>query len=683
VIIFDKSVCSDLSQALKKEWLETNGLGGFASSTIAGLNTRRYHGLLVAATAPPVGRKVILSKLEETLVAEGQSYELSANQYPDVVHPKGHELLREFRLRPFPTFVYEAGGLRLTKTVFMVHGENTTVITYSLTGGRRIVLHVRPLVAFRDFHHLTRENADLKREVEVSAGVLKFQPYPDAPALLLAHSPAELETEGCWYRNFEYAEEKSRGLDFREDLYSPGVLHFDLNEGDKVLIIASLHRQTAADAVELAQKESARRRGVERALPKADDFTRSLLLAADQFLVKRDTGKSIIAGYPWFGDWGRDAMIAFPGLTLVTRRFGDARDVLRSFVRACEQGMIPNFFGEGGQPEFNAVDATLWLFQAVRNYMLVTRDHDFVKRELFDALVDILRWHIEGTRHGIRMDSDGLLVCGEEGVQLTWMDAKVGDRVITQRRGKPVEVEALWHAALKTMAWLAHVFGRAELADRCGQLAEKARAAFNQVFWNESARCLYDCVDQGRPDPSIRPNQILAVSLPYTLLSRGKQWMVVNTVQDKLLTPYGLRTLAPDDSGYRGRYEGDQAARDEAYHQGTVWPWLLGPFATAYVKVRRWRRSARAEAAQLLKTFAPHLADAGLGSISEVFDGDAPHAPKGCIAQAWSVAEILRAYHWDVQGFGPDRERYAAGPERRKEDRRPQKPLDARRRPRL
>jgi len=657
VIRFGPEVCGNLDAALGREWLETNGLGGFASSTIVGLNTRRYHGLLTAATKPPVGRLVLLSKVEEALILDGRRVELSANRYPGIVHPQGFQYLAEFRLDPFPVFRYVVDGIEIVKTVFMVHGENTTVIHYALRAPGagasprpgRIRLELRPLIAFRDYHSTTHENAALDPHVQTGPSVASVAPYAGLPRLYVAHDAEALDGTGTWYRNFEYDVERERGLDFREDLFNPFALTVALDGRGQAALIASTEARDIRRVPAYRQAEVSRRAAVLAASPADDDLVRTLVAAADQYIVARGDQKTVIAGYHWFSDWGRDTMIALPGLTLVTGRADVARSILLAFVRHVDKGMLPNRFPDAGEePEYNTVDATLWFFEAVRALLHYTEDYTFVQASLYPVLADIIAWHIRGTRYGIRMDVDGLLAAGEEGVQLTWTDTKIGDWVVTPRHGKPVEIQALWYNALCVMAHLAEVFGDATDQDRYSKMAAQAQRSFTRLFWNEAAGCLYDVVDGETRDATIRPNQIFAVSLPHTMLPDEQARRVVAVVERDLLTPYGLRSLAPGDPQYRSRYEGDPRSRDSAYHQGPAWAWLMGPFITAYLKVNGHSPAARERAAALLNGFREHLRDAGLGQVSELFDGDAPHRPRGCIAQAWSVAELLRSAVEDV-----------------------------------
>lgn len=668
-IEFGREVCGDLGEATSREWLETNGIGGFACSTLIGLNTRRYHALLTAATNPPAGRVVLLSKMEEILQLGERRFELSANQYRDVVHPRGYEYLASFRLDPFPTFCYRCEDVQLEKTVFLVQGENTVVIRYALSGdlhGRVCSLEVRPLIAFRDYHSTTHANDAIHRHAAAQAGLAMVSPYPGLPSLYFAHDAQSIDPTGFWFYNFEYERECERGLDSLEDLYSPLLLRFDLAQHSSATIVASTLHRHFEDAEEFREHEIRRRTRIARASTIDDPFATLLASAADQFIVSRGDQKSVIAGYPWFADWGRDTMISLPGLTLVTGRYDDARAILRAYAGSIDQGMLPNRFLDSGEmPEYNTVDATLWMFHAVHEFLRYTRDYDFIKAEIYHLLAGVIAWHERGTRYGIHLDSDGLLHAGVQGEQLTWMDARVTDasghgREVTPRSGKPVEIQALWHNALRVMAHLASVFGDPAASAHYTALADRARQRFCQVFWNDAAGGLFDVLGEGdEPDASVRPNQIFAVSLPYPLLAGEQALQVVEVVEWELLTPYGLRTLSPRDPNYHGRYEGNPASRDGAYHQGTVWPWLLGPFLTAYVKVHGGtaldtQRDARSRADHFLDSLRDHLMQAGLGQISEVLDGDFPHRPGGCIAQAWSVAEVLRTYMEDVKGNRPE-----------------------------
>jgi len=513
----------------------------------------------------------------------------------------------------------------------MLHGENTTVVEYELRGpAHACFLEIRPLIAFRDFHSTTHHNDALNRKVDDTPELATVSPYPGLPPLHFAHNASELHATGDWYYGFEYDFERERGLDFREDLFNPFVARFPLGSRTATLI-ASTEPHSPFEARAMRRSEIERRASVVAASPSADPFVEDLVVAADQFIVKRGDGKTIIAGYPWFSDWGRDAMIALPGLTLTTGKVDVAKDILLAYAASVNQGMLPNCFPDDGEAcQYNDADATLWFFEAVRALWERTGDAVFIRERFYACMKDIVDWHRRGTRYGIRADADGLLRCGEPGVQLTWMDAKVGDWVVTPRIGKPVEIQALWYNALRILQDLGE--------DTLGDLADRARISFNSRFWNEDAGCLYDVIDGESRDASIRPNQIFAVSLRHSMLDRERAVRVVEVCERELLTPLGLRTLSPRDPQYKPRYEGDVLSRDSAYHQGTAWPWLMGPFITAYAKVKGRPNP------EWLSGFREHLKVAGLGQISEVADGDYPHRPGGCIAQAWSVAELLRVY---------------------------------------
>jgi predicted glycogen debranching enzyme len=555
--------------------------------------------------------------------------------------------MEEFRLDPYPIFTFAVGGVRIEKLLFMVHGQNTTVIQYRVRGreSHSVQLDLRPLVAFRDYHNLTHENAALDQTVQLHhEKLVSVRPYSDHPTLYFVHDADKVVSQGYWYKNFEYALERERGLDFVEDLFNPLTLHFDLRARETVTLIASTEILDIAAAGTLRQQEVDRRSRIVSSVAAGDDLVRTLTAAADHYIVGRGDQKTVIAGYPWFTDWGRDTMIALPGLTCVTGRDEITRSVLREFARHVDRGMLPNRFPDAGEtPEYNTIDATLWYFEAVRSLLHYTADYPFVHAHLYSVLADIIEWHIRGTRYGIKMDGDGLIASSDPNVQLTWMDARIGEWVVTPRNGKAVEIQALWYNALCTMSDIAQKIGIPVDAQKYSGLADLAQRSFNELFWHEEAACLYDAVLGDQKDGSMRPNQILAVSLTHSMLSKERAKAVLQAVERDLLTPYGLRSLSPSDSRYRGHYEGDSVARDGAYHQGTVWPWLFGPFVDAYVKVNGNEKAVQDQVRTWLQPFVSHLTEAGLGHVSEIFDGDSPHQSRGCFAQAWSVAEILRA----------------------------------------
>ena len=637
--------CRDLAVASQREWLETNGLGGFASSTVAGLNTRRYHGLLCAAIQSPSNRFMLLSKLEETLVVDGARHDLAVNCYPGTVHPCGNQLQGSFRMDPFPTFVWQVEDVELSKSIFLVHHSNAVVVEYLLRAQgaavkRDIRLELRPLLAFRGYHELSHQNDSFRGDYTASEGHLSIAPYASLPTLHFAHHAAQVEKTGFWYYNFEYQRERERGLDFSEDLFQPFLLHYDLNTSTQAAVIASLEPRDVASVPALHNAEAARRKSLGG----------KLAAAADQFIVKRGDRHSIIAGYPWFADWGRDTMISLPGLTLCTARSAIAREILEEFSTWIRDGMLPNRFpDQGEQPEYNSVDSALWYIEAVRACAELTGDYDWVFNRLYAGMVEIVDAYIRGTRYNIRLDTDGLIRAGEQGIALTWMDARPNGIPVTPRIGKPVEIQALWYNALRIMESLAARQDNGRKAFYSA-LADSTRAAFQAKFWNGSENCLFDVIDvdsggnAAGKDPSIRPNQIFALSLPYKLLEPEAARQVLDVVERELLTPFGLRTISPKDPQYRGRYAGDVVARDSAYHQGTVWPWLMGPFAMAWFEAHNKDSAGRQRCLQWLSALREYRTAEGMNQLPEVFDGDPPHHPGGCPAQAWSLATVIQSF---------------------------------------
>jgi predicted glycogen debranching enzyme len=619
-----------------REWLEADGLGGFASGTASGLRTRRYHALLNRAATPPTGRAVLVNALEAWLDTPAGSFALSSHAYrPDVIHPDGLRRLVGFRAEPWPSWIFRLpDGSEVVHELFVPHGAPAVVAAWRLVrrgarGGAR--LHIRPLLSGRDHHALHHENASFRFDPTPSSDELRFEPYPGFVTAMRANG--RYTHEPLWFRGFRYDEERARGFPHVEDLASPGVFTFDLAAGEGVWV-AGAGRVPAAPAAELRARERARRAA----------FPSALERAADAYFVRRGAGHTIVAGYPWFTDWGRDTFVALRGLCLAGGRVDLASEIALAWAGAVSEGMLPNRFVDGGEaPEYNAVDASLWYVVAVcETIARAGRSLEASERRLLaEAVAAILQGYQKGTRYGIRLDGDGLVAAGEPGVQLTWMDARVGRREVTPRIGKPVEVQALWVNALRLAGerfdrpdWLA--------------LAQHAARSFEGRFWNETRGCLYDVVDDGhRPgavDAALRPNQILAVGgLPHGLLGGARARRVVDLVEAELWTPLGLRSLAPGEAGYAPRYEGGPEQRDGAYHQGTAWAWLLGPFVEAWLRVRGGGAAARAEArARFLAPLLAHLGEAGLGHVSEIADAEPPHAPRGCPFQAWSLGELLR-----------------------------------------
>lgn len=653
MVDFGREICCAPAGAVDREWLVTNGIGGFASGTVSGLATRRYHGLLVAALDPPLGRTLLVTKLEETAHYDGTEFPLSSNRWADgTVSPQGYVNLERFRLEgSCPVWTFACADARLAKRIFMQPGANTTFVQYSLVSATRpLHLDLKAFANYRDYHGATHAG-DWQMQVDSVEHGLRVVAFGGAKPFFILSATATSEPAHVWYCNFDLAMERERGLDDREDHLQVGTFRVLLQEGESVTIVCTdeLNGELNGDASyesDLARQHDLLKQwaGSQPLAKEAPLWVKQLVLAADQFIVKRPLPDepdacSVIAGYHWFGDWGRDTMVALPGLTLSTGRQQFARNILRTFARYVDCGMLPNVFPDAGsKPEYNTVDAPLWYFEALRQYFEMTNDKELL-RELFPVLVDIIDWHQRGTRFGIRVDSqDGLLRAGEPGVQLTWMDAKVGDWVVTPRTGKPIEVNALWLNALVSMISFARVLGsRTETYEF---LARCVRSSF-QRYWNESAKCCYDVIDGPEPcDLSLRPNQIFAVSLPESALTAEQQRAVVDACARYLLTSHGLRSLAPGHANYQGRYFGGPRERDGAYHQGTVWGWLLGPFVLAHLRVY----DDPIRAASFLEPFANHMRYYGLGSAGEIFDGDAPFSPRGCIAQAWTVGELLRAW---------------------------------------
>ncbi|KXJ98735.1 MAG: glycogen debranching protein [Acidobacteria bacterium OLB17] len=637
-----RSSCTDLPQAERLEWLEANGIGGYASGTVAGMRSRRYHGLLVAATKPPLGRAVLLSGFEEKLVIGGRIYPLSAARYENAVAPEGWKYLKEFRLDPYPIWTFSFDGIEAERRLFMPHGENTTVMSWALSeANAEARLELTPLLAFRDHHHLRHEDARFPHEYTADIGRVEFASFDGFPPLHIACNAVELEKLGVWYRDLAYTIERERGFDFTEDVFAPCVFRFGLEK--PAVVIASTEEHRFEDAAMLEAAEVERRRKVVAAAKPIDETDAIIAAAADQMIVARGTGKTVIAGYHWFDDWGRDTMIALPGLAIANGRPEIAKEILLEYFNYISQGMLPNRFTSGSEtPDYNTVDGTLWFFEAIRAYADAADDHDLIRGDLFLKLVNVIRWHLEGTRFGIRVEDDGLLAAGVPGENLTWMDAKIGDRVITPRMGKAVEIQALWYNALRVMEAFADRFDEARLRTRFADLAARAKASFTEKFWNADAACLYDVIDGDTCDASVRPNQIFAVSLHYPILEGERAKAVVEKVERELLTTKGLRTLAPDDPKYVGHYDGGPVERDSAYHQGTVWAWLIGHFIDAYLRVNAADPQVTAKAAAMLAGLELHLHDTMLGSLSEIFDADAPHSAKGAAAQAWSIGEFAR-----------------------------------------
>jgi predicted glycogen debranching enzyme len=652
---------------LNEEWLVTNGLGGYASGTVSGAITRRYHGLLIAALPNPLGRMMMLNGLSERLRLPGGRVVYTGAEELAGVPPQSTLPAAEFRLDAcLPVWRYEVDGFTLEKRLLLPYRQNTVHITYRLLAGNgRLRLGLRPAIHFRSHDDLVNAGDERKYVVTVCDDEFEIASTKDLPTLrmLILGPSAAFTFDRKETESVPFATERSRGYEWRGSLWSPGYFRSDLAAGDQITLLASTESWETVRALspnEAFVQEMTRRASLLASAPKeAQTGTAAeLVLAADQFLITpvgrvedaaraRATGgevRTVIAGYHWFTDWGRDTMISLEGLTLTTGRKNEAGWILRTFAYYVRDGLIPNMFPEGQKEGlYHTADATLWFFHAIHRYVELTGDHATLQF-ILPKLVDIIDHHIRGTRFGIGMDpADALLRQGAEGYQLTWMDAKVDDWVVTPRRGKAVEINALWYNALRLMEqWLRDAKDDARATDIAGTAA-RVRESFNRRFWYEEGGYLYDVVDaeNGGDDPSCRPNQVMSFSLDYPILDESRWQPVMDVVTRRLLTPVGLRSLAPGSPDYKAKYYGDLRSRDAAYHQGTVWAWLIGPYVDAWLKLHPGNA---AEARQFLAGFIPHFNEQCIGSISEVFDAEAPYTPRGCIAQAWSVAEVLRCW---------------------------------------
>ncbi|MBD2117342.1 MAG: hypothetical protein RLZZ339_2591 [Cyanobacteriota bacterium] len=649
---FGRDICNYLPVAEKREWLVTNGIGGFAAGTVAGLLTRCYHGLLIAALAPPTQRTLLVTKIDESVQYNQKLYHLASNRWLGAtIEPQGYINIESFHLEgTIPVWTFTCGDALLEKRIWMEQGENTTYTRYTyLRGNSPLTLNLTAFVNYRDFHGNTQgfnwqmAISPLEKGVRVIA-------YNHAVPFYLLISQGEVFPAHIWYYRFDLAVERYRGLIDRENHLHGASFSATLKVGESVTIAASTRPDPNLDG----QSSLESRYRYENSLinPQQPPWIQQLTLAADQFIVSRPLrdqpeGKTIIAGYPWFGDWGRDTMISLRGLTLTTGRPAIARQILLTFSRYLDRGLLPNLLPDGGEmPEYNAVDAILWYFEAIRSYFNQTQDFEFL-RTIYPALTEVIAWFRRGTRYNIHLDDDGLIYAGEAGVQLTWMDAKVDDRVITPRIGKPVEINALWFNALKIMVQFAHYLGMD--ATDYEKMREMTLKGFSR-FWDDSLGYCYDVLDTDKGnDASLRPNQLFAVSLSVEeLLNFPQKKAIVDICTVKLLTSRGLRSLTTDHPDYRGVYSGDRLKRDSAYHQGTVWGWLLGAFIEAHLKV--YRDPILAES--FLTPMIDHLRDSCIGSLSEIFDGNAPFTPRGAFAQAWTVAEVLRVWQ-AIREFRP------------------------------
>jgi predicted glycogen debranching enzyme len=626
------------------EWLEADGLGGFAMGTTNGIRTRRYHSMLIAAATPPTGRLAIVKSLDAWVEMDGSLFHLNTHMYfPGVLSPNGAESIETFEKDPWPKWTYRLPrGMTLEREVFMPHGHPAVVVSWKLFNAKEPVrLSVRPLLSFKDYHSLQHEDKNFRFDAEVFEKNVFWKPYPNAPQLAAFHN-GHYYHQPDWYRQFLYEQEQERGLDSVEDLATPGLFQWNFSKTRAILILSvEAEKPASPDQLKVVEELYDRYRTQEEERRKA--FATPLCRSADSYFAKRDHGQTLIAGYPWFTDWGRDTFVSIRGLGLATGRLTETRKILLEWAKAISEGMVPNRFPDFGEaPEYHSVDASLWYVIAVYDYLKAAHAGEISRKnwsEFQTPVEKILKGYSQGTRWGIKADSDGLLWSGEGDDSLTWMDARVNGRAVTPRVGKPVEVEALWLNAL----WVGGHFSEAWEA-----LFKKGLTSFQNRFWRGAGGYLYDVVDVNRQagtgDGSFRPNQVLSMGgLPLTLLDEGKAKMMLQAVEEKLLTPFGLRSLAPGEPGYRRHYQGGVVERDSAYHQGTVWPWLMGPFVEAWVRVRENTAAAKKEARErFLEPLLEGMNRGGLGHLPELADSEAPYHTCGCPFQAWSLGEAIR-----------------------------------------
>ena len=661
-LLIDDSSCLDPREALGWEWLEVNGSGGYASSSVMNCHTRKYHGLLVANLAQPAGRHVMLSKFEDSVCLGAEEHFFSCHQYPNFFFPPVQHCLGKFSLCPTPQFTYQIGGqiagqtgeIIIRKTVMLMSGENCVLIKYDLENAPDdLVLRLKPFLAWRNFHGLAKQNDRFAAVTTPMNNGFAITPYPEMPTLFIrTNVSSQFLSSPNWYNNFEYPAERERGYGWQEDLFMPGVLSVAVRNGQSVIVAAALQEKPLqlqkkwTSELQRRSRNQEQEEAVAAGFPPEDrDHVRQLLQAGRQFLITSPDGRpAIIAGYHWFGFWGRDTLIALPGLTFGSGRGQEGIAILASLGKYERDGLLPNFFAPDDENHaYNSVDASLWFFWAAQQQLQYTGDLHQVEHSLWPVMQNIIKKFMAGSVYNIYMADNGLLHAGDAVTHLTWMDAKIGSRPVTPRGGFAVEINALWYNALCFAGQLATTFGQEALFPT--DLLERIRLAFQNTFWIADGAYLGDVYAEGVLDQAVRPNQIFALSLPFSPVTEAQAAGVLKSVRENLLTPCGLRTLAPDDPAYQGSYGGNAVQRDGAYHQGTVWPWLLGAFGEATLKYAKDKDSARAFLREYLRNFlGRHLREAGLGSVSEIFDGDAPHAPRGCIAQAWSVGEIIRLY---------------------------------------
>jgi predicted glycogen debranching enzyme len=685
-IKLDENQLTDFDQAIQREWLVTNGLGSYAASTALGINTRKYHGLLVAALHPPGDRTVCLAKLDEEVFVGNDIFSLGANEFIDLIQPQGYRFLKEFSVSPFPSYIYKTENIEVKKTIFMPYERNAVVAIYHVKnlGKMDSKMKVYPVMSCRHFQSVVDRTAKPLSFTQTSKAKEVDLVFSQPNATLVSRAiEGTFSSNLHWIDKLRYRKEEEQNESSLDDCFQPGFFEFTLphnheskfalatavteNNGEAITTLNELGN--CIDAIESLQaRELNRKNSLLTQFYEAHqgvterDWLSWILLSADSFIVKRGYREFIIAGYYRFEPWGRDSFISLPGLMLVTGRYEDARKVLLKFSSYSNRGLIPDYIDEKtGVPAYNTVDATLWYVNAVWQYLKYTADFKFVKETFWDGLKDIIDTHRKGTKYDIRVDRDGLL---EHGSRLTWMDAENGGVAVTPRAGKAVEIQALWYNALRICEALAKNYGEDILADDYSSMADRAKSSFNRDFWNNEKQCLFDVVDEHGADQSVRSNQIIAVGLDFTMLEKDRQNLVVDFVMAEFLTPYGLRTLSKSDPRYRGRYFGDWTTRNLAYHNGPVWPWLTGSLTKAYLRTKGQasRQLKFAQETFLFPLLSQQVIQSGVGSISELYDADLPYAPGGCIAQAWNVAELLRAYVEDTLQFRPPHEKEIFNP---------------------
>ena len=666
------------NEVILQEWLITNGLGSYGSSSVPAINTRKYHGLLVAALNPPGDRTVCLAKLDEDIIIGDDIFRLGSNEFHGVIYPEGYKVLEEFSLDPYPNFTYFAAEVSLKRTIFLPRNKNAAVVIYNVKNNNTNDAKIRlyPLLTCRYYHTVIDRSRDPLNFTQES-GSDSFQTIflQSNLTLMCRITEGRFVERVNWVEKLHYRDETLRGESDLDDCFQPGCFEVRVASGSELNFAVTCtisndgtQAKSILDSIGVTTSQVDTSFVIERKskedllaafykshpIVPMSDWLNWILLAADSFMVQDATGgKAVIAGYPWFEPWGRDTFISLPGLSLVTGRFGEAKDILAHFIGYLKDGMIPNLVADKtGIPIYNTVDGTLWFVNAVLQYLKYSGDFSFVRSVLWEKMREIIDFHERGTAYGIRLDEDGLLM---HGPRLTWMDAVVDGDMITPRAGKAVEIQALWYNALRTMEMLAGRFGDDSLADKYDDIAERTKSSFTENFWNPTLGCLYDVLSPDGSDASMRPNQIFAVSLDHSMLNVDDSRRIVKVVNQELVTPYGLRTLSLDDPKFVGKCIGDRRSRDTAYHNGTIWPWLLGPYVTAYIKVNDNTAEARKYALEklILPLFTMGIHQGGLGTLNEIYDCEAPNTPRGCIAQAWSIAEPLRAYVEDVLMLKP------------------------------